>query len=84
MTYRQVDMNVQPTGDYWICEMCLWTHWSHFGDLHCQSFSHICALHVQEFCEVICSSPTVQVQAHNYAKDYINCMHAENACSDLW
>eukprot|EP00435_Cladocopium_sp_Y103_P010977 s954_g2.t2 len=84
MTYLQVDMTVQPTGDYWMCEMCLWTHWSHFGDLRCQSFSHICALHVQEFCEVICSSPPVQVQAHHYAKDYVSYMHAENACSDLW
>ena len=28
----------------------------------------------QEFCEVICSSPAVQVQAHTYAKDGVNPM----------
>ena len=64
--------------------MCLWTPWSHLGDLRCEGFSKVYALHVQEFCDVISSSAAVQVQAHCYAKEYVAALAIEHASCDLW
>eukprot|EP00434_Breviolum_minutum_P014748 symbB.v1.2.013003.t1/scaffold911.1/size153015/1 len=84
LTYLQMDVTTQPCQDRWICEMCLWTPWSHLGDLRCEGFSKVYALHVQEFCDVISSSAAVQVQAHCYAKEYVAALAIEHASCDLW
>ncbi|CAK9105380.1 unnamed protein product, partial [Durusdinium trenchii] len=44
----------------WISEMCLWTEWSHVGDLSSISFAKLVAINVEEFCNIIRSAGDVQ------------------------
>lgn len=67
----------------WISEMCLWTPWAHVGDLVSANFSRILAIHVKEFCNIICEAPAVQVQAHGYALEYVEKLKSELQLCDL-
>ncbi|CAK9027299.1 unnamed protein product [Durusdinium trenchii] len=65
-----------PPHELWICEMCLWTRWTHLGDLLSTSFCKILAVHGKEFCEIISKAGPVQVHAHKYATDYVEELNA--------
>ena len=68
----------------WISEMCLWTEWSHVGDLTATSFSKILAIHFQGFCTCVASLGAAQIQAHHYALSYLETMNQTQDLSDLW
>eukprot|EP00438_Fugacium_kawagutii_P005118 Skav215181 [mRNA] locus=scaffold3330:18614:20652:- [translate_table: standard] len=68
----------------WISEMCLWTEWLHVGDLYSVSFAKLVAINVNEFCSIISSAGAVQVQAHEYAISFVECLNREADVNDLW
>eukprot|EP00435_Cladocopium_sp_Y103_P037666 s2224_g10.t1 len=53
------------------------------GDLVSANFSRVLAIHVKEFCSIICQAPAVQVQAHGYAVDYVEKLKLEMQLCDL-
>ena len=72
-----------PAG-VWISEMCLWTSWTHTGDVICTSMSRIAALHVDAFCEGISSVADLQRHAHYYATEYLEELNRQKDVTDLW
>ena len=72
-----------PVG-VWISEMCLWTTWSHTGDVVSTSMSRIAALHVDSFCKGISSAADLQRQAHFYAMEYLEELNQQKDVTDLW
>eukprot|EP00435_Cladocopium_sp_Y103_P036893 s2224_g9.t1 len=81
--YLQNGAEGRNPNDCWISEMCLWTPWAHVGDLVSANFSRVLAIHVKEFCNIICEAPAVQVQAHGYALEYVEKLKSELQLCDL-
>ncbi|CAK8997435.1 Potassium voltage-gated channel subfamily H member 7, partial [Durusdinium trenchii] len=68
----------------WISEMCLWTEWSHVGDLSSISFAKLVAINVEEFCNIIRSAGDVQARANEYATRFVEALNQQSDLTDLW
>ena len=64
--------------------MCLWTSWTHTGDVISTNMSRIVALHVEAFCQGISSAADLQRQAHFYAMAYLEELNQRKDATDLW
>ncbi|CAK9027483.1 unnamed protein product [Durusdinium trenchii] len=73
----------QAPNDSWIAEMCLWSTWTHVGDLMCHSFCKVLAIHVTEFCNIISGETSMQVRAHHYATAYVEKLNVAQNVNDL-
>eukprot|EP00434_Breviolum_minutum_P045610 symbB.v1.2.040932.t1/scaffold7664.1/size10000/1 len=83
--YLQAGAEIQsPRKDTWICEMPLWTAWSHVGDLLCTGFGKVLVIDAEEFCQIISRASAVQVVAHKYAIRYVEDLNLATQASDLW
>ena len=83
--YLQAGAEIQsPRKDTWICEMPLWTAWSHVGDLLCTGFGKVLVIDAEEFCQIISRASAVQVVAHKYAIRYVDDLNLATQASDLW
>ena len=80
---KEKDPQDIPVGT-WISEMCLWTSWTHTGDVISTSMSRIVALHVEAFCQGISSAADLQRQAHFYAMEYLEELNQRKDATDLW
>ena len=80
---KEKDPQDIPVGT-WISEMCLWTSWTHTGDVISTNMSRIVALHVEAFCQGISSAADLQRQAHFYAMAYLEELNQRKDATDLW
>lgn len=48
--------------------------WQHSGDLLCTSFGKMLAMHVQEFCDIVCKSSSIRSAAHKYALSFVTAL----------